>query len=83
MKAVILQPFYLPWAGYFGMIDAADTFVFADDVQFSKQSWQCRNKIKIDNNPIWLSVPVNTKFGQKINEVGINNSITYKQRLKR
>ena len=28
MKAVILQPFYLPWAGYFGMIDATDTFVF-------------------------------------------------------
>ena len=81
MKAVILQPFYLPWAGYFGMIDAADTFIFADDVQFSKQSWQRRNKIKLVNNPIWLSVPVNRNFGQKINEVGINNSITFKEKI--
>jgi len=82
MKAVILQPFYLPWAGYFGMIEAADIFVFADNVQFSEKSWQCRNKIKINNNSKWLTVPVNKNFGQKINEVNINNSITYKNRHK-
>lgn len=82
MKAVILQPFYLPWAGYFGMIDAADIFVFADDVQFSEKSWQCRNKININNDFKWLTVPVNKKFGQKINEVGINSTVTYKNKNK-
>jgi hypothetical protein len=80
MKAVILQPFYLPWAGYFGMIDIADVFVFYDDVQFVKQSWQQRNKIKIQNKPGWLTVPVTRKFGQNINEVNINNSITWKKK---
>ena len=47
MKAVILQPMYLPWMGYFGLIDIADVFVFYDDVQFVERSWQRRNKIKM------------------------------------
>jgi len=80
LKAVIVQPFYLPWMGYFGMIDASDIFVFADDVQFQEKSWQQRNKIKNVNNKCkWLTVPVNKNFGQMINETTINNSIFYKK----
>ena len=61
--------------GYFGLIDLADTFVFYDDVQFSAQSWQQRNKIKSTNdNWMWLSVPIVRKFGQNIDEVQINNT---------
>jgi len=57
MKTVIMQPTYLPWMGYFGMIDIADMFVFYDDVQFEKQSWQQRNKIKTPSGEtMWLSV---------------------------
>ena len=83
MRAVIVQPFYFPWIGYFGMIDAADIFVIADDIQFVKKSWQRRNKIKnTDNKSKWLSVPVNLNFGQMINQVKINNSITYKHKNK-
>ncbi|AXI24945.1 hypothetical protein CFE53_01755 [Methanofervidicoccus sp. A16] len=75
MRVVILQPMYLPWIGYFGLIDIADVFVFYDDVQFVGSSWQQRNRIKISNgNWIWLTVPVMKKFGQKINEVKINNN---------
>jgi hypothetical protein len=81
MRAVVLQPTYLPWIGYFGMIDIADTFVFYDDVQFSVQSWQQRNKIKSANgNWIWLSVPIVRKFGQNINEVRINNTTNWKKK---
>ena len=40
MKGTILQPTYLPWIGYFDMIDIADIYVVFDDVQFSKKSWQ-------------------------------------------
>jgi len=81
MRAVVLQPTYLPWMGYFGMIDVADTFVFYDDVQFSVQSWQQRNKIKSANgNWIWLSVPIVRKFGQNINEVQINNTTNWKKK---
>lgn len=81
MKAVIEQPTYLSWAGYYGMMDISDVFVFYDDVQFSKQSWQQRNKIKATNgNWMWLSVPVLQNFGQKINEVRINNAIDWRRK---
>ena len=49
MIAVIMQPTYLPWIGYFDLIDEADTFVFLDNVQFEKQSWQQRNRVKTSN----------------------------------
>jgi hypothetical protein len=80
MKAVILQPFYLPWIGYFGMIDSADIFVFADDTQFVEKSWQRRNKIKNINKPKWLTVPVIKNFRQMIDKVIINNSLTFNEK---
>lgn len=79
MKAVILQPTYLPWMGCFGMIDIADVFVFYDDVQFEKQSWQQRNRIKTPQGEAWLSVPIVRNFGQKINEVKVNNATDWRK----
>jgi hypothetical protein len=80
MKAVIMQPTYLPWIGYFGMIDIADVFVFYDDVQFEKQSWQQRNKIKTSTGDwMWLSVPIIRNFGQIIKDTQINNSTDWKK----
>lgn len=55
---VIMQPTYLPWLGYFDLINKADVFVFLDHVQFSKQSWQQRNKIRDRNGEQLLVVPV-------------------------
>lgn len=80
MRAVVLQPTYLPWMGYFGMIDAADTFIFYDDVQFSVQSWQQRNKIKTSKGWIWLTVPVVRQFGSRINDTRINNSTNWSKK---
>lgn len=54
----IMQPTYLPWIGYFGMIDRADGFVFLDSVQFARRSWQQRNRIKTANGVQMLTVPV-------------------------
>jgi hypothetical protein len=58
MKIAISQPTYLPWLGYFDLIDQVDTFVLLDDVQFEKQSWQQRNRIKTPQGLHWLTVPV-------------------------
>lgn len=80
MRAVVLQPTYLPWMGYLGMIDSADTFVFYDDVQFSVQSWQQRNKIKTSQGWIWLTVPVIRQYGSRINDTKINNSTNWKRK---
>jgi hypothetical protein len=69
----IMQPTYLPWLGYFAMIDRADRFVLLDNVQFARRSWQSRNQIKTANGPQWLSVPVFSggKRDQLIREVDI------------
>ena len=37
---LITQPTFIPWLGYFDLIDQSETTVFLDDVKFSKQSWQ-------------------------------------------
>jgi hypothetical protein len=58
MKIVVLQPLYLPWVGYFDQIHQSDVFVFYDDVQYSKQSWQSRNKIKSQTGWQWLIVSI-------------------------
>lgn len=54
-----MQPTYLPWIGYFALMDMADVFVFLDDVQLAPRSWQVRNRIKRqDGDELMLSVPV-------------------------
>lgn len=78
-RVAIMQPTYLPWVGYLGMIDLVDTFIIFDSVQFAKRSWQQRNQIKTANGPMWLTVPVLSKGkrGQLINEVEIDTTRNY------
>jgi hypothetical protein len=56
--AVIMQPTYLPWIGYFDLMDQADVFVFLDNAQLSTKSWHVRNRIVTPKGLQWLSVPV-------------------------
>jgi hypothetical protein len=58
MNAVILQPSYIPWRGYFHQIFKADVFVFYDDVQYDKHGWRNRNRIRSTHGSMWLTVPV-------------------------
>lgn len=60
-KIAILQPNYIPWKGVFDLINRVDTFVFFDDVQYTKKDWRNRNKIKTKEGDIWLTIPVITK----------------------
>jgi hypothetical protein len=55
------QPAYLPWLGYFDKIIKSDIFIFLDSVQFEKNSFTNRNKIKTPQGAIWLTVPVKIK----------------------
>lgn len=57
----IMQPAYLPWIGYFELMDRSDLFVLLDDVQFVRKSWQQRNRIKGPQGVVWLTVPVLSK----------------------
>jgi len=74
------QPQYLPWLGYFDKIDRADIFVLLDNVQFKKNEWQNRNKIKTAQGWQWLTVPVMYKYPQLINEVTINNRVNWQHK---
>ena len=56
MIVCIMQPTYLPWIGYFDLIDQSDVFVVLDTVAFSRQSWQQRNRIATAQGP--LSLPL-------------------------
>lgn len=61
MNAVILQPSYIPWRGYFDQINRADIFVFYDDVQYDKHGWRNRNRIKNRQGGQWLTIPVHSR----------------------
>jgi len=60
-QVAIMQPTFLPWLGYFALIDRVDRFLYLDDVQLSRQSWQTRNRLKGPQGPVMLSLPVARK----------------------
>lgn len=74
MKVAISQPTFLPWQGYFALIDHVDYFFFLDNVQFLKRSWIQRNKIKSNDKEFFLTIPVKTKnkYLQEIKDVEID-----------
>lgn len=74
MICSVHQPQYLPWLGYFDKIDQADVFVLLDTVQFKKNEWQNRNRIKTAQGIQWITVPVLYHFPQLIQDVEINNN---------
>jgi hypothetical protein len=75
MRYAVMQPTFLPWAGYFRLAAFVDYFVFLDDVQLSRQSWQTRNRILVDGEVHWLSVPIgHDRLDQRINETKIADS---------
>ncbi|MCI5156948.1 MAG: hypothetical protein D3906_00645 [Candidatus Electrothrix sp. AUS1_2] len=82
---VCMQPTYLPWIGYFDLIDQSDHFIFLDNVQFTKRSWQQRNRIVTAKGLEWLTVPVKVKgrLKQLISHVAIDNdAFFYRKHLR-
>ncbi|HBK87176.1 MAG: WbqC family protein [Cyclobacteriaceae bacterium] len=73
-RVVVLQSNYLPWKGYFDLIRRADLFVFYDDVQFTKNDWRNRNKIKTPAGADWISIPCGTNLKRLIQEVQPSNA---------
>ena len=80
MIVAVHQPQYLPWLGYFEKIARADRFVMLDIVQFKKNEFQNRNKIKTAQGWQWLTVPVRFKFPMTIAEVPINNDTNWRNK---
>jgi len=72
-RVAIVQSNYIPWKGYFDLINSVDEFVLFDDMQYTRRDWRNRNKIKTPQGLKWLSIPVKVKgkYYQKINETKI------------
>jgi len=71
---VVLQSNYMPWKGYFDLIHDADLFVFYDDVQYTKNDWRNRNRIKVANGATWITIPTGSNSDKLIHEVEIKDS---------
>lgn len=78
MRVAIHQPQFLPWLGYLDKIDRADCFVLLDSVQFKKNEWQNRNRIRTADGWQWVTVPVLHDFGQHIKDVRINDKVDWR-----
>jgi len=74
-KIAILQSNYIPWKGYFDLINSVDEFILYDDMQYTRRDWRNRNKIKTPNGLIWLTIPVDVKgkYYQKIKDTMISD----------
>ena len=73
-KVAILQSNYIPWKGYFDIIGSVDEFIIYDEVQYTKNDWRNRNKIKTPTGVQWITIPVFQKgLQQKISETRISN----------
>jgi hypothetical protein len=69
-RVAISQPNYIPWKGYFDIIQAVDVFVVLDDVQYTQRDWRNRNRIKLASGASsWLTVPTLGGRNQAIHEV--------------
>ena len=71
----IVQSCYIPWKGYFDLINSVDEFILYDDRQYTRRDWRNRNRIKTPTGTIWLSIPVKVKgkYLQRIDETEISD----------
>ena len=82
MRVTILQPSYLPWLGFFEQMTRSDKFVLLDDVQYTRRDWRNRNKVRVKEGWVWLTVPVQQKsrFSQSLLETRIDNSVSWRRK---
>lgn len=79
-KVVVLQSNYIPWKGYFDLINDADVFCFYDEVKYTKNDWRNRNKIHSKNGLHWLSIPIDKNAVKlKISEVKFRDHLWQEQ----
>lgn len=58
MKVALMQPYFLPYIGYWQLIKAVDIFVIYDDVQYIKQGWVNRNRFIVNGKVSYFTLPV-------------------------
>lgn len=84
-KCAIIQPNFIPWIGYFEIINSVDQFILLDDVQYTRRDWRNRNLINNCGLPLYVTIPVLSKgkFNEKINAIKINPNDWENKNLKK
>jgi hypothetical protein len=74
-RVAIVQSCYIPWKGYFDLINLVDEFILYDDRQYTRRDWRNRNRIKTPQGSQWLTIPVEVKgrYDQRIDETRISD----------
>lgn len=73
-RIAINQSNYIPWKGYFDMIRSVDEFIIYDEVQYTKNDWRNRNRIKTIHGSQWITIPVYQRsLAQKISETQVSD----------
>jgi hypothetical protein len=82
MKLGVMQPYLLPYIGYFQLINSSDKFVIFDDVNYIKKGWINRNKILLKGKEYLFTVPLeNASQNKLINEIKLTDNIGWKAKL--
>ena len=73
MKVGIMQPYFMPYIGYWQLLAAVDRYVIYDDVNFIKRGWVNRNRILVNGQPGYFNVPMKgASQNKRICEVGVD-----------
>ena len=81
MKVAIMQPTYMPWAGYLRLIAKADRFVYLDDAQYERGTWHQRNRVLANGHAHWLTVPVRrVSLGDSILDVQTDDAAPWRRK---
>lgn len=76
MKIGIMQPYFMPYIGYWQLMNAVDKYVIYDDVNYIKSGWINRNRILVEGRSKYFNVQlIGASSNKKINEVGINRDL--------
>lgn len=82
MKVAIMQPYFLPYIGYFQLINAVDVFVVYDDVNYIKKGWINRNTILVNGEGFLFNIPLQEVSQNKvINQTNIEEKSNWKKNL--
>lgn len=77
-----MQPYFLPYLGYFQLMEASDVFMVADDYNFIRDAWSNRNRILIQGIPAYINIPLlNASVNKTYNEITINDSEILKRKI--
>ena len=84
MSIAIMQPYFLPYIGYWQLLDVVDKFVIFDDVQFKKRGWINRNYILINSEKFLITIPIKKhRRDAKICDINLAEDIRSRTKLLR